>query len=140
MVGLKIFLMAFCVALCIEPSQAQPSAAFDACSAGAKTQTALTTCAAEELNRAEAALDGVYAKLQVKAANRPDAVAKIRTAERVWIAYRDAYMEAMYPARDKQAEYGSIYPTQADLILADLTREQTAALTNQLGKYSGKEH
>ena len=57
-----------------------------------------------------------------QAASPPEAAAKIKTAQRAWIAYRDAYMGAMYPAKDKQAEYGSIYPMEADLLRAKLTQ------------------
>lgn len=129
MVDLKFFVVVFLVIVCTATSRAQASATFDACSARAMNQTALTTCAAEELTRAERALNVVYAKLLHKLAGRPDAIAKTRAAERAWFAYRDAYMEAMYPAKNKQAEYGSMYPTNADLVLADLTRQQTIALT-----------
>jgi hypothetical protein len=34
----------------------------------------------------------------------------------------------MFPAEDKQAEYGSMYPMERDLILATLTRRQIDAL------------
>jgi hypothetical protein len=37
-------------------------------------------------------------------------------------------MEAMYPAEDKQAEYGSVYPMEADLLRAKLTQRQVTAL------------
>jgi uncharacterized protein YecT (DUF1311 family) len=50
-----------------------------------------------------------------------EAVAKIKAAERAWITYRDAYMDATYPAKDKQAEYGPIYPMEANLLRAKLT-------------------
>jgi uncharacterized protein YecT (DUF1311 family) len=52
-----------------------------------------------------------------------------------WIAYRDAYIEAMYPA-DKRAEYGSMYPLEADLLRAKLTQQQVAALSEMLQQYS----
>jgi uncharacterized protein YecT (DUF1311 family) len=101
------------------------------------TQSAITTCAAEELSRAEHGLNIGYAKLIHAVASRPDALAKIRTAERAWIVYRDAYLEAMFPAKAKQAAYGSVYPVEADLVLADLTRQQTIALANMLKTSTG---
>lgn len=140
MVGLRIFIVVISVALCTETSRAETSPAFDACSANAKTQTALTSCADKELTRAEAGLNVVYAKLLHKVSGRPEVIAKSRAAERAWIAYRDAYLEAIYPAKDKQAEYGSIYPMEANLVLAELTRQQTIALTNLLRKYSEQTH
>jgi hypothetical protein len=45
-------------------------------------------------------------------------------------------MEAMYPASDKQAEYGSAYPMEADLLKAKLTRQHVAALEEMLKQYS----
>ena len=42
------------------------------------------------------------------------AVARIGNAERAWIAYRDAYIEATYPAKDKQTAYGSKFATDPD--------------------------
>jgi uncharacterized protein YecT (DUF1311 family) len=59
----------------------------------------------------------------------PETLAKVRTVERAWIAYRDVCLEAIFPVKAKQAEYGSIFPTDADLFLADLTRQQTIMLT-----------
>jgi len=45
----------------------------------------------------------------------------------------------MYPAKDKQAEYGSIYPLEANLLRARLTRQQTAALKDLLRRYEGRQ-
>jgi len=49
-------------------------------------------------------------------------------------------METMYPAKDKQARYGSIYPMEADLLLAKLTQRQVRALKELLQQYGGDEH
>jgi uncharacterized protein YecT (DUF1311 family) len=132
MVGLRFFVVVFCVIACIAPVRAATSPVFNACSAKAMTQTAMTTCAAEELTRAEHGLHVVYAKLTRTLAGHPESIARIRAAQNAWIAYRDAYLEAMYPAKAKQVEYGSVYPMEADLDLADLTRQQTIALTHLL--------
>jgi uncharacterized protein YecT (DUF1311 family) len=137
MVGLRFFVVVFYVIACIVPAQAQPSSVYDACIAKAMTQTAITSCAAEELTRAGRALNIVYAKLIRAVADRPETLAKVRTAERAWITYRDAYLEAVFPAKAKQAEYGSIYLMEADQFLADLTRQQTIALTYLLKAHSG---
>jgi uncharacterized protein YecT (DUF1311 family) len=96
----------------------------------------MTACASDEAARVDAELNGVYRKLLSKAASQPEAVAKIKAAEKAWIAYRDAYMDAMYPAKDKQAEYGSIYPMEVDLLHAKLTQQQVTALKELLQQYS----
>lgn len=65
---------------------------------------------------------------------------KIKAAGEAWLAYRDAYMDAMYPAKNKQAEYGSVYPMEADLVRAMLTQRQLGALRELLQHYRGDKH
>jgi hypothetical protein len=45
----------------------------------------------------------------------------------------------MYPEKDKQAAYGSMFPMEADLLLAKLTRHQIEALQELLQQYSDME-
>jgi uncharacterized protein YecT (DUF1311 family) len=117
---------------------AQDSAQYRACNEKAKTQMEMNACASEEAARADTELNEVYRKLLTQAASQQEAVAKIKAAERAWIAYRDAYMDAMYPAKNKQAEYGSIYPMEADLLRAKLTQRQVTALKELIQQYSGE--
>lgn len=49
-------------------------------------------------------------------------------------------MAAMYPAKDKQTEYGSGYPMEADLLLAQLTEVQINALEALLKQYAPAAH
>jgi len=90
----------------------------------------MNACANEEARRVDAELNQVFRRLLSRAASQPDVRVKIEAAEEAWVAYRDAYMEAMYPAKDKLAEYGSVYPMEADLLRAKLTQQQVAALKN----------
>lgn len=121
------------------PGLAQNSEQYRACNDKAKTQGEMNTCASEEAARVDAHLNDVYRKLLLQAARQQEAVVKIKAAERAWIVYRDAYVDAMYPAKDKQAEYGSIYPMEVDLLRAKLTQQQVAALKELLQQYSGAE-
>jgi uncharacterized protein YecT (DUF1311 family) len=118
---------------------AQKSAKYQACSEKAKTQAEMNACASDELAREDAELNAVYQKLLAQAASDPNAVAKIKTSERAWVAYRDAYLDAMYPAEDKTAQYGTIYALESSLARTKLTRHQTAALKELLLKYGGKD-
>lgn len=120
------------------PAIAQGSAQYRACNDKAKSQDDMNACASEEAARVDAELKVVYSKLLLKAAIQPEAVAKIKASERAWIAYRDAYMEAMYPAKDKQAEYGSVYPMEADRLKAELTRQHVASVEAMLRKYDDR--
>jgi uncharacterized protein YecT (DUF1311 family) len=122
------------------PSLAQHSEQYRACSDKAKAQGEMNVCASEESARIDAQLNDVYRKLLSQAASQQEGVAKIKAAERAWIAYRDSYIDAMYPARDKQAEYGSIYPMEVDLLRAKLTQQQVAALKELLQQYGGASH
>jgi uncharacterized protein YecT (DUF1311 family) len=106
---------------------AQESPEYRACSDGAKTQVAMNACANDEAARADKQLNDVYRTLLQRTTDTT-AATKIKVAERAWITYRDAYIDAMYPAENKQAEYGSVYPMEVDLLRAKLTRIQIAAL------------
>jgi uncharacterized protein YecT (DUF1311 family) len=118
------------------PALAQNSAQYRACNKKAKTQIEMNACANQEASRIDAQLKAVYGKLLSQATSQHKDAEKIKAAEEAWIAYRDAFIEAMYPAKDKRAEYGSIYPMQADLLRANLTQRQVIALMELLQQYS----
>jgi uncharacterized protein YecT (DUF1311 family) len=121
------------------PCLAQYSDDYRACNDKANTQAEMNACASEEARRADNDLDEIYGLLLSKAASHREAAAKIKAAERAWVAYRDAYMDAMYPAENKQVEYGSIYPLEANLLRGKLTRQQAAALKELLKCYNGSQ-
>ena len=110
---------------------AQDSATYRACSKQANTQSEMNSCAGEEAKRVDEELNRVYKQLLSKVRGNPLATAKIRAAQRAWVTYRDASIEARYPAEDK-AEYGSIFPLEVNLLTAKLTRQQTEALRDIL--------
>jgi uncharacterized protein YecT (DUF1311 family) len=111
---------------------AQDSPQYNACMEKAKAQPELNQCAGDEAARVDGELNAVYRKVLAASADDAAATAKIKAMQRAWVAYRDAYLEAMYPAKDKRAEYGSIYPMDAALLTAKLTRQQIAALNDLL--------
>jgi uncharacterized protein YecT (DUF1311 family) len=132
---MKYLAIAFLIASL--PALAQDSAQYRACITKAITQKDMHVCASDEAARVDTELNDVYRELLSKATSPPEAIPKIRDAERAWIAYRDAYIAAMYPAKDKLAEYGSIYPMEVDLLYAKLTRQHVTALKELLQQYSG---
>jgi uncharacterized protein YecT (DUF1311 family) len=105
---------------------------YRACSKQANTQHDMNVCANEEAERVDDELNGVYKLLLSKVRGNPVAAAKIRAAQNAWLKYRDAYIDAMYPAKDKQAEYGSIFPMEVDLLAAKLSRQEISALQDLL--------
>jgi len=111
---------------------AQESATYRACSKQANTQSEMNACASNEAKRVDDELNKVYKQLLSKVRGNPLATAKIRAAQRAWVAHRNAYIEAMYPAKDKAAEYGSIFPMEVGLLTAKLTGQQISALRDIL--------
>src|SRR5438046_5671871 len=87
------------------PAIAQETAEYRTCTASAKTQAELNVCANEEANRADSELNGLFRDLMSAVAEKKMIAEKVKSAERAWIAYRDAYVEAMYSTTNKQAEY-----------------------------------
>ena len=96
----------------------------------------MNACANQEATRADNQLAHIYKQLLVKAAAQPEALKKIKAAEKAWLEYRDTYLAATYPAADKQAEYGSIYPMETNLLRARLTRQHISDLKEMLRNYN----
>lgn len=135
---MKCLVVAFLMTVISFACFAQDSAEYRACSDKANTQSEMTACASDEAARVDAKLKTTYRALLARVTSQPEALAKIKAAERAWIAYRDAYIEASYPAEDKATEYGSIYPLDVNLLRAKLTRSQVAALEDMLQHYTPK--
>ena len=114
---------------------AQGSDEYKTCSDSASTQTALHRCADEELRRADRDLNSAYQRLLSEVREQPGVIDKIKAMERAWVIYRDAYVEAMYPAADKQAAYGTMFVVENLLLRARLKRDQIAALTTLLAQH-----
>ena len=129
---MKFFASLSLLALCSIACLAQESLEAKACFAKAGPQMELNRCASEEAGRADRELNKTYKAVLAKFAADPLAVSKIKIMQRAWVAYRDAYMAATYPATNKQEEYGSMYPMEADLLISDLTNTQIKALTRLL--------
>ena len=110
------------------PLIAQNSSELSHCLQNAMTQLKMNECASEEAKSADAELNRVYQQLLSIEKSDSVAMAKIKKAEKIWIAYRDAYIEATYPDEHKQASYGSMYPMETGLLYAKLTRQHTEAL------------
>jgi uncharacterized protein YecT (DUF1311 family) len=130
----------FAVTLLFAPlltGQQRPQKTFSDCDKTAQTQSDLTECASTDYKTADDELDRTYQQLLSKAAGDRIAIQKIKAAERAWYAFRDAQIVALYPADDKQKEYGTVFPMCANLALADLTRERTKVLKHMLNPVEG---
>jgi len=95
----------------------------------------MNACAGDEIKRVDDELNKTYKLLLSTVKDNQLATTKIRSSRRVWILYRDASVEAMYPAKDKAAEYGSMHPLEFALLHAQFTRRQIAALHDMPSRY-----
>ncbi|HYL15646.1 MAG TPA: lysozyme inhibitor LprI family protein [Terriglobales bacterium] len=108
------------------------------CWKAARTQSEMNHCADLDAREAEVDLNHVYNQLLAKLKADKNATEKLRIAQRAWLAFRDAHMQELYPAEDKQAEYGTVFPMCADLALADLTRQRMKMLKQMLNHVEGE--
>lgn len=90
------------------------------------TQSEMNECAASGYRQADAALNSVYQRL-VARLTEPGR-ARLREAQRAWVAYRDEECDFM----SSGVEGGSVQPMIAAMCLEAETRSRTAALRSIL--------
>ena len=96
--------------------------------ARAQSQMEMNAAACDAAKKADAQLNAVYNAILKNAKDDKEFIAKLKVAQRAWVAFRDAELEARYPARDKAMAYGSIFNLCYCNALADLTQKRTAEL------------
>ena len=96
----------------------------------AGTQLELNACAADDFEIADKELNEVYSELLRVRGDDEVFVQKMRTAQKAWIAFRDAELEALFACADSNPRicWGSMYPMSYLSEKARLTRERTQAL------------
>ena len=93
-----------------------------------QTQSASGQDACARLQQADALLNKTYNQVLTDYSKNAAFIRKLKIAQRAWIAYRDAQIEALYPEPDKRAAYGSVYPMCRCIALAQLTTQRAAEL------------
>ncbi len=104
-----------------------PALAAEDCSRLA-TQLEMNACSGRNLEAADAALNDAYRRIVARLAQDAAATGQLRTAQRAWIAFRDA--ECAFAA--SSVEGGSIYPMISSDCLRAATEARTAALRTYL--------
>jgi len=102
------------------------------CWKAATTQSEINRCADLDARKADSVLNHTYKQLVSNLKSDRNARAKLRTAERAWLAFRDAQLQALFPAEDKQAEYGTMFPMCYAQAATAMTRARTAQLRKML--------
>jgi len=92
----------------------------------AQSQFEMNQCAGKAYKAADAELNKVYQKLA--AMLDEEEKSQLKTVETVWLKYRDANCEFV----GDQFKGGSIRPMIYAFCLADMTRNRTAELKNQI--------
>lgn len=74
--------------------------------------------------KADAELNKVWKQIMKCYKSDKVFIGKLKTAQRAWLKYRDAHIESVFPEKDKQYAYGSIYKICYDNLLEELTNER----------------
>ncbi len=94
-----------------------------------QTQTDMNQQAGNQYQRADKELNIVYQKILKEYAKQRVFIAKLKTAQRLWVQLRDAELEARYPEPN---QYGSALPTCRALYLKEMTQQRTKFLRTWL--------
>lgn len=127
-------LMTIMLIVTCSSAPAQFSEQFGRCMDKVSSQREMNVCAGEEDDRADAELEREYRNLLSVFKDDKGIVEKIRVAQRTWEIYRDATLAAKYPAENKQAAYGTMFPTDYSLFRAGLTYRQLETLKSMLSR------
>jgi uncharacterized protein YecT (DUF1311 family) len=103
-----------------------------ACWKTAMAQSEMNRCADLDARTADADLNHVYQALLAKLKGDDNATKKLSAAQRAWLAFRDAHLQELYPAENKQREYGSMFPMCYSQVATAMTKERTAQLRRML--------
>ncbi|MBC7923888.1 MAG: DUF1311 domain-containing protein [Ferruginibacter sp.] len=93
----------------------------------AQTQSAVNQTEYRNFQAADRELNSVYQKILREYASDPAFLKNLRTAQRIWVQFRDAEVKMKYPDRPA-GHYGSVQPTCQSAYQTALTEQRTAAL------------
>jgi len=100
--------------------------------------THLTTVnACQQYEQADLELNEVHQDVTEAYKEDDQFEAALRKAQRAWLVFRDAHIVSLFPAEEKQWNYGSIYPMCLCSELASLTKQRTKQLQQWLSQREG---
>ena len=94
----------------------------------AQTQFEMSKKFNKEFAAADAELTRIYNRILKTYKDDKEFIEKLKVAQRLWIQFRDAHMDSLFPAEDKRLEYGSSFEMCFSAFLTKLTRERTEQL------------
>jgi len=93
----------------------------------AQSQTEMNEQAYQGFKKTDKELNDFYKQILAKYKDDKIFISKLQKAELAWIKYRDAELEAIYPAEDKSF-YGSVYPMCANYFMTEITQQRIKEL------------
>lgn len=105
---------------------------FVVCNSSAQTQAEMNEAACAKYKSADAEMNAVYQQVLNKYKSETVFLAKFKTAQRAWIAFRDAHLESLYPEPNKLQAYGSVHSVCRCGVLTELTAQRTKQLKQWL--------
>ncbi len=90
----------------------------------AQSQTQMDMDEVENYKKADKELNLVYNKILKEYKTDVEFIRKLKIAQKSWIIFRDAEIDAIFPAKDGRLEYGSVYPMCWSICLTDLTKKR----------------
>lgn len=100
----------------------------------ATTQSYAAGESCAEFLKTDKELNDTYKEIQTKYKADSIFLKKLKKAQNAWIAFRDAHLEAVYPAENKAVEYGSIYRDCSCIEQNTLTAARVVELKKWLTK------
>ncbi|MET3875248.1 lysozyme inhibitor LprI family protein [Chitinophaga sp. OAE865] len=97
-----------------------------AVAAFSQSQSELNKQAGQEYKNADKKLNDIYQLILKDYAANKAFIKNLKDAQRIWIQFRDAQVQAMYPAAAKS--YGSVFPMCRANYMTELTNQRTEAL------------
>ena len=88
-----------------------------------------------DFNLVDKKLNTVYNSIIIQYKDDTLFIIRLKEAQRAWLKYRDAHIEARFPTAkkgDQYSEYGNIYPQCACMELTELTEERIRILEKWL--------
>lgn len=97
----------------------------------AESQMEMNAKTLEELQKAEAKMDAVYQKLLSASASDDRYCSDLKMAQSAWQKYVEFHMKTLFPMKegeDLSVVYGSIYPSEFNIAMKELTEQRIAEL------------
>jgi len=105
----------------------------------AGSQPELNACATDAFNKADKELNTTWQALLRKEAADKVFIAKLRAAQKAWLAFRDAELEAHFACKDEDSRmcWGSMEAMSFMARKKDLTQQRTKMLKDMLEQGHG---